>query len=333
MSAANHNDEIDLFQIFGMIKEFFRKILRAIFSVITFYKKKAILFLSLLLIGAAIGFFMDRYQDTKDTYTQEIIIEPKYKSTKYIYDFVESLESNFRDDSFIKKLNITPHQIKNVKEIKIEPVVQVTDILDQLKESYEDIEFFSEILELDEEKELSQEKYRVFYNQHTLTIDFTQKSILNKKVTDAILNYIKLNVYYQDRVHLSLKQNKANIEQNKRSLEFVDTYLTNLSKNPLQKENGIVVLTDDESDTPTITVASLLNQKEALIKSINKQEEVLTLNQEVISVVHYGSIISKRKELHRRMLFLIPLTLCGVISLFFFLVYLNKQMKDFVSNS
>jgi len=56
------------------------------------------------------------------------------------------------------------------------------------------------------------------------------------------------------------------------------------------------------------------------------------LDKEIISIVDYGDIISTRKKLLNRTVFIIPLLLIGLVSLFYFLRYLNAEIKEFVKD-
>ncbi|WP_106793775.1 hypothetical protein [Aquimarina sp. Aq78] len=331
MSNENYKDELDLMQVFGMIKGIFKNFLKLIISVIVFYKKKWILFLILLILSGAIGFFIDQNQDTKDNYTQEIIIEPKYDSAKYIYDFVEELENNFKDSVFVNKLGISLNDAKDIKKITIEPVIRGTDVLDNLKERYESREFFKDIMKAYDEDKLKEEGFRDFYKHHKLTINFNKANDNNSRIISSILNYIRSNKYYQEISDLTLKQKKIDIERNKTSLQFIDTYLSNLEKTPLKAENEAIIISSG-SELPMVSIASLLQKKELLIDLINDQERVLILDKEIFSFVTYGDVISKRKKLLNRMMILIPILLIGLVSLFYFLRYLNGEIKDFVKD-
>ncbi|GGX19582.1 hypothetical protein [Aquimarina muelleri] len=330
MNKENNTDEIDLIQVFGMIKNTFKNFLKLVISIVLFYKKKAILFLVLLVIGVAIGYFLDQNQNAKNNFVQEIIIEPNYNSVKYIYDFVEELEYNFRDNNFLKKLSLNQENIKNVKKISIEPIVKGTDVLDNLEKRYENREFFKDIMEAYDDGKVEEEKFRDFYKHHKVTFEFNKESKYNSKIISSVLNYIKSNKYYQDISELTLKQKKIDIERNKKSLQFIDTYLNNLEKTPLKAENEAIIFSSESEKLPMVSVASLLQKKELLIELINEQEHDLVFNKEIFSVVDYGGIISKRKELYNRMLFTIPMFLIGLVSLFYFFKHMSKSINNFV---
>ena len=176
-----------------------------------------------MIVGVAIGYLIDQNQEAKNEFTQEIIIEPKYNSTKYIYDFVEELENNFDDNTFLKKLGITSEEIESLKKITLEPLVKGTDVLDNLQERYENREFFKDIMEAYDEDKVEEEKFRDFYRHHRLLLVFKNNSNEMSKIADAILNYLKSNPYYKEVVNLTLQQNKTNLEQNRKTLSFINS--------------------------------------------------------------------------------------------------------------
>ncbi len=329
MSKENNNDEIDLMQLFGMIKNAFKSFLKLIISIILFYKKKAILFLILIVSGGATGFFIDQARDSNNSYTQEVIIEPKYNSIKYIYDFVEELEESFKDDAFLNKLGIKPENILDVKEITIKPIVKGTDVLDNLQERYNNKEFFKDVMEAYEEDQLKEEGFRDFYKHHKLVFEFNNDNDYNSEITSSILDYIKSNKYYKGIMSLELKQKSINLERNKKSLQFIDRYLSNINNSPSSDSNDVVIIAN-ESESPTI--ASLLKRKDVLLELINEQERILALDQEIFSFVYYGDIISKQKKLLNRTILITPLLLIGLVSLFYFSRYLSKAVQNFVKD-
>lgn len=330
MSTQSSNDEIDLIDIFKMIKKGFRNFFKAIISLISFYKRRRILFLILLVVGFGIGFFVDQNRDAKDEYSQEIIIEPKYNSVKYIYDFIEELEKNFKDYAFLDKLKIKPEHIVNLSEITIEPIVKGTDVLDNLEERYKEDEFFEDIMKAYDANQVEEEKFRDFYKHHRISFKFKSKKDYNAKISFSILEYIKSNNYYKSLSELAVKQKKTDIERNKKSLEFIDAYLKNIEKSPLKVENEAVVIST-ETEIPMVSIASLLQKKELLMQLINDQEKAVIFDKEMFYYVDYGEIISKRKILLNRAMFTIPLLLTGLVSLFFFLRYLSKRINEFVN--
>ncbi|MCK8523343.1 hypothetical protein M0D21_17310 [Aquimarina sp. D1M17] len=321
MSEQNQNEEIDLMQLFVMVKEFFKKFLRLVVEVVLFFKKKIVLFLILGVLGAGFGFFMDQYQGKKDAFVQEIILEPKYDSVEYIYGFIEDLEDDFKDEVYIKKLGLEIELVDKVKSISLEPIIKPSEVLEELQ----DKEGFTETYD---DKLLQEKKYRGFYSQHKLTISFMDKNEKNISITNTILDHLRSNEHFVKVVKLEVAQIKNNLEQNKKSLKFVNDYLTNLSENPSSQDQGSFVFAS-ESETPTI--ASLFKRKQALMDEITEQEKELEFGKQIYEVVENTGIIAKRKALTGRLIFSFPLILIGLISLLYFFRYLSKSVVRFIN--
>ncbi|WP_148639213.1 hypothetical protein [Aquimarina longa] len=323
MSNTDHNDEIDLLQIFKMIKNGFKSFLKLIISIISFYKKKAILFLVLLVVGVVVGYFIDQNQDSKNEYIQEVIIEPKHDSVEHIYGFIGGLQDNFKDSIYVKNLGLEVALVENIEKILIEPIIQPEEVLSALQEKYGGKESF---IESYDEKLLRGEKYRNFYQRHKLTVSFKNKNTNNYKIIKTILDYVKSNDYFEELITLELKQTKSSLDQNKKSLQFINQYLTSLSNNPNKSDGKLIFAT--ESETPTIS--SLLKRKETLIAKINSEEKLLALDKELFSIIDYGDVVSKRKMLLGRTFLIIPLVLFSIVSLFYFFKYLSRSVHNFV---
>ncbi|TPN87866.1 hypothetical protein [Aquimarina algicola] len=333
MNQNQHTDEIDLMQLFSMIKEGFRSFLKLIISVILFYKKKAILFIIILILSGGLGYFMDKYQGAGTDYVQEVIIEPKYNSTKFIYGFIEEFEDNLKDENFIKKIGIDLSEVENISEITIEPVVKGTDVLDDLQDRYENREFFKDVMEAYQEDQLKEEGFRDFYKHHLITFKFKSNKEYNNNITESILNYIKSNEYYKELALFIQKQNRENLNRNKASIDFIDKYLKNLEEAPLQieKEN-VIISRDQENEMPMVSVASLLQKKELLIEMVNEQEQTLAFDQDIFTYVYNSDVISKKKKLLGKSMLSLPLVFFVIVSLIFFLRYLFREANRFVNN-
>ncbi|KAA1244317.1 hypothetical protein [Aquimarina sp. RZ0] len=327
MSQGNsNNEEIDLGQIFNVIKNFFRSVLKSIASIVLFYKKKWILFTTICIIGGILGYFLDKKLNLDKEFVQEIILEPKKDTGEYIYGFLENMESRLGSESFLKKLKLDSTQVLNLKQITLEPILQYSDVLDYFKNVYGEKDAHHIIDELDPEL-LESKKYRKFYKYHKLTIYFKNAIPDNNNIVKAFLDYISSNAYYDKILTFEINQVKLDLQKNKETLVFVDEYLDKLSKNPIHQEKEIVVYAE-ASEIPTIS--SLLEKKNELMHIINRQEKFLILDKNLFEIVEYGNIISQKAVIYKRMIILLPILICIFISMFFFLKNSIKRMDDFI---
>ncbi|WP_299315607.1 hypothetical protein [uncultured Aquimarina sp.] len=329
-NQENIDDEIiDIKSIFNLISIGFKNFLKLFVSIILFYKKKVILFSILFVLGIVIGYFLDDKLKNSKIFYQEIIIEPKYDTNNYIYDFIESLEYKLTDKSFSGKLQIDSSQISNLKQITLKPIIQVTDVLDNLKFKYGNQEFFQNILENYNEKTLEGSKYRNFYRFHKLKLYFKKESSNNEKLSKGILSYIDTNQYYNKSLDLNIKQTKFSLEKNKETLIYIEEYLDKLNKNPVNQQKEITVYAEESEIS---TISSLLKRKNDLITIINEQERILTLDKDLFDIIEYGDITSEPVGVHKRLVILLPLFLCLVSSLLFFLFYAYNWINSFIKD-
>ncbi|WP_378186048.1 hypothetical protein ACE939_13125 [Aquimarina sp. W85] len=330
MNQTQSNDEIDLGQLFKMIGTFFKRIIRLFIRMLLFFKKKAILLISLFVVGAVAGYFIDNSGETKFEYVQQIVLEPNYESTKFLYDFIEDFKENMlNDEKNLQKIGISIEQIENVKEITLEPIVQATAVLDHLQERYEDEEFFEQIMEAYDEDQLKEEKYLEFYKYHRLTFIFKSNNSFNEKLTNTVLDYFKTNSYFQEIANLKIRQYKKSLVESQASLLFTNEYLKALNQTNADKSSQNTIVIAEEGKA--FTVASLLEQKEELLKSINELERNILLGEQVFATVNYGDIIQQKKSLNRRLLFILPFVLCGIVIGMYFLKFLFERMNNFAN--
>ncbi|MEW7279405.1 hypothetical protein ABW636_12495 [Aquimarina sp. 2201CG1-2-11] len=330
MSNENSNEEIDLMQVFGLVKNVFRKFLKGVISLISFFIKKAILLIILVVVGAFSGYFIDQNRGITDGYVHEVIIEPKYGSIKYIYDFIKELDENFKEGFFFKKAQIEWKDINNLVEVRIEPMIKGNDVLDYVERHYDKKEFFEDVMEAYEEGELEDSKFKDFYRHHKLIFVFRNTSEGTTKIIDKTVKYLKSNSYYRSKIDLVIAQNKINLERDKNTLNFVNEYLDNLGKNPTKEKNEVVLLANTKDDIPTV-VASLLQQKRTLIESITKLERAIKWDNEIMSIVDYGEIVSVKKRLIYRFIVILPIVLVGLALLVFLIIYGARAVLNFVN--
>ena len=86
-SQNNDNQEIDLSEISNKIGGLFDSVLMSIFNVILFLKRKALVLVTLFVIGAGLGFFLDSIK----SYNSQIIVSPS-GGVDYLYSKIDLIK-------------------------------------------------------------------------------------------------------------------------------------------------------------------------------------------------------------------------------------------------
>ncbi|WP_299212965.1 hypothetical protein [uncultured Aquimarina sp.] len=324
-----NNIEIDLGQFFKSIIKGFKSLLKLLIKALLFYKKKWVLFSILFVAGAIGGYFLEKAFALNKRHKQEIILEPKYDTTSYIYEFVDNLNIKFKDKLFLKEIDLDSTDIKYLKKITLEPIIQSKDVLDELQRTYKGQNFFNQFMDGYEDEALNSEKYKSFFKNHKLTLIFKGGNENNAKVSKQLLGFISSNEYYNKELSLTLKQTKSNLEKNKETLVFVEEYLKKLSKKPFNQNKEIIVVGGD-SEIPTI--ASLLDRKESLMRIISFQEKLLELDTKLFDIIEYGNVVRHPVGIHKRIIVLLPVLLCFFVSIIFLFKNSTGKLENFINN-
>ena len=79
---SSDNQEIDLGQVSKKIGQTYQNFLSWVFRGILFVKKNFVLLVVLFIVGAALGFYLDK----EPNYTNDIVVIPNFGSNEYLYD-------------------------------------------------------------------------------------------------------------------------------------------------------------------------------------------------------------------------------------------------------
>ncbi|MGY3795194.1 hypothetical protein [uncultured Aquimarina sp.] len=322
-------EEVNLKYIFRKLEKAFKAFLRICVSIFQFYKKKWALFLGILIIGFISGYILDSKYGFSKKYTQEIIIEPKYESKKYIYDFVNSLKDNLKEPSFLKRVNLDSNLVKNLYDVKVNPIIKATDVLDNLHRKYGSKEDFHEIIESYDPRVLEKEKYRDFYRYDRLVFVYRTNHTDNLKLSKNILEHIDSNSYFQKILDQNITQTEKNLKENKKTLKYLDDYLEKLNKAPIETDKDLIMI-GDESELPTIS--SLLTRKQTLLNTITNQENILVLNNKLFDVVDRGEIVLLRTGISKKMIIKMPLLLFLMVSFLFAIKKMPSRIIRYINS-
>lgn len=208
------NQEIDLTQIAQNVNGIFESLLNRVFRFILFIKRNIIVLTALFIVGAVIGFYLDK---KIKSYNNQIIVSPNFGSTDYLYAKVNLIQSkiNEGDTLFLKEIDVT--NTKKFGKIEIEPIIDVYKFIENNKDNFELIKLLAEDGNIDKvvEKELTSKNYPFHLISFT-----TSKLTTENETVKPILNFLndsqhfkQLQNEYLSNIQIKMKANDSTIAQ------------------------------------------------------------------------------------------------------------------------
>jgi hypothetical protein len=208
------NQEIDLGQVSKKIGQTYQNFLVWIFRGILFVKRNFILLVVLFIVGAALGFYLDK---KVASYDHQIIISPNFGSTDYVYAKIDLLQSkiNENDTTFLKEIGIKDS--KKFGKISVIPIIDVYKFISNKTENFDLIKLLAEDGNIDKivENKLTSKNYPF----HVVSFS-TSKISSEEKTVNPILNYLNDSQYYKalqkeylNNIQLKMRANDSIINQ------------------------------------------------------------------------------------------------------------------------
>jgi hypothetical protein len=317
-SNSSDNQEIDLSQVSKKIGKTYDNFLNWIFRGIQFVKRNFILLAILFVIGAALGFYFDK---KTNTYDHQIIVNPNFGSTDYVYSKIDLLQSKIKENDtvFLKQIGI--QDAKKISKIKIEPIVDVYKFIGNKTENFDLIKLLAEDGNIDKivENRITSKNYPYH------TISFTTSKLSTKEKTiNPILNYLNdsdffvaIQKEYVNNVLQKMKANDSTISQ-------IDA-LMNQFKNRIggSQSDKLVYFNENTQLNEVIKTKDNLVREQGLLRiDLVSIDKVVKENSFILN--------SKNSEgTNGKMKFIFPLLLILLVMIFTrFKRFYQKQLKN-----
>ena len=318
------SDEIDLGQLFQMIGNGLNRVFKAFLSAFVYLKKNALILIGLAVIGALIGFGLNRISSKK--LKTEVIVKPQMESKNYLYDVINEIQANIKakDTVFFSNMGIDLADFDGL-EVSIAPVNDNRESSEseikylELLQSFENTEAIADIVRAELQNKSS-------FN-HRITFLYKDAKV-GQQFAKAVIAYINTNEYFDDLIAVYRENATSRIEENKQLLKQVDEIITSYAKKMGQKDemagNDRIVLDNQE----TVNITGLFDLKNNLIKDIESKNLELEQRTDPIKIINFGKPQQIIKPLFRKNIVLFPLILIGIFFLFSFLKYLNRKALE-----
>ena len=320
----NNSDEIDLGQLFQMIRNGFNKLGVLFLRLFLYLKKSALILIGLVVLGVAIGFGLKFI--TTEKVQIDVIVRPNLESKDYLYDVISEIESNIKDKNptFLNRLDITEEDLKGFE-------ISIAAVKKEEKEDNEKQLEYLEVLQKFQNTDLIADVVREELLKKTELnhrITFTYKNSNGEEIARKLLDYINSNGYFTELLSVQKENSRERIQKSEVLIAQIDTiiqsYSKNLNKQSSPLETGKLVLQNEER----LNVTGLITLKTELIEDIEEKKMELKQLNGPISIINFGNPHQVGKAFFGKKIIVLPLLFIAIFFLLSFLKYLNRKASE-----
>ncbi len=272
MSTNSQDQEIDLGQVFKKIGNFFKSLIDSLFDVILFIKKNIVVLAILFIIGAAIGFYLDK---TNKQYNNEVIVAPNFSSVDYLYSKIELLEAKRKENDtvFFKELGFK--NVKDLSKIEIEPVLDVFKFVDKKPDNFELIKLMAEDGDLNKiiEDDVTSKNYPFHKIKFT-----TSKKTNTDNTIQPLLNFLNDSDYYTTIQKQYLENEAIKMKANDSIISQIDKLIDGFasSASSSSRTDKMVYISDNNQLGEILTTKNnLINEQGMLRLSLLSNDKII----------------------------------------------------------
>ena len=312
----NDNQEIDLSQISKKIGGFFEGISNKFFRGILFIKRNIIVVGTLFVLGAGLGFYLDK---TEKSYDNQIIVTPNFTSTDYLYSKIDLINSKISEgDTLFLKNIVGIKDTKHFHTIKIEPI---TDIYKFIGSNPVNFEFVKLLAEDGDLKKIVDDKLTSRnYIYHNISFS-TSKPTTENQTVKPILDYLNNSDYYKIIQKEYLNNVKIKMKENDSIIAQIDGVLNSFSKtvNGTQKSDKLVYYNENTQ------LNEVIKTKNELIAEQGSHRLELVGIDKIIKESSSTINIRNTKGTNGKMKLVLPILFCFLFFFFSFLISFYKK--------
>ncbi|HPF09983.1 MAG TPA: hypothetical protein PKW08_00700 [Flavobacteriaceae bacterium] len=306
---ANTNEEIDLFYLGKIFTKSLKSILRLGFKVLNFIKKSWIILLILILAGVGYGFYI--VQSAGLGKQAKILVRINFDSVNYVYSKVNYLNEKLAEkkEGVIPDENI-PKPLAKLTQITIEPIINLTDIIEDQKPNDPNVEGLLRYMEFDfddnEEITTIADTFTSEYNYHYIQI-YTS-SYAKDQVIAELMAFLNDNDDLQHYKDVYLETLSEAIENNKKTVAQIDALVAANNQDEFNPSKlGDIYFIDKN-----LNIAQVLTNKMELEKEIETNKRKLAYSKDIVVNINKPTLYVGEKSLMSNKMIFYPLLLVFV---------------------
>lgn len=326
MSTQNTTDEVSVDQLGGVFRKLYHFFLIRIYRIFRFFIKSWYILLGLIIIGGVIGYF--QMKDKSYPKKAELLIQINYGGAHYIYDAVDLLSNKVqeKDTAFLKENDLFHKEKFDIKKLKIEPVVNLNEILFKTPNYNRTYEVL--LNETDTKDELlSSELFRNQYRIHKMTLNTSGAG--DKNTIENVIKYLNNNPAFLNTKDIHIQNLDTQIKETKFSISRIDSIFGKLGtfSSPKTSSSQVYVNTQDNNIND---LSALLQEKSKLLDYL-QQLEVDQVNYENPVVLKSRAALVPEKGILANRIIWLPISLIFFytgLAMIWYLLMKGKRLSN-----
>ena len=315
------SQEIDLSKISKKIGEAFENFSTWIFRGILFVKRNIIILAVLFIIGAGIGYYLDK--STK-IYDHEIIVSPNFGSTDYLYSKINLLKAKIseHDTTFLKKAGIV--DTKKLANIEIKPITDIYKFIDNKPQNFDLIKLMAEDGDINKivEDDVTSKNYPFHIISYTTTAITDENKTLN-----PIMSFLNDSDYFKTLQKVYIQNLKIKFSSNDSIIAQIDGILNEFALNnssARSKSDKLVYYNENTQLNDVIKTKNELIQDKGNIQiDLLNTDQIIKNRSSVLNIKNTESVNGKMK-------FIVPVLFLGLFIIFGLIrAFYRHQMNKF----
>ena len=301
---------IDLSEVSKGIGNAFQRFAQFIFNCIQFFIKKIVIIGILFVLGVALGIYMDGNK----VYDSQIIVNPNFQSTDYLYDKIELVNSKIksRDTVFLKSIGIVKPM--HLLSISIKPINDIYKFVDNNEFRLKTLTLMAEDTSM--EKLLADQTTSRNYTFHTITITTIGRTKIGSTV-DPILKYLNTNDYFKKIQYQFTENLKIKIQENDIMIKQINDILNQVAKD--KSANGNMFYNGDSQ------INDIITSKEELIREQANNRISLLTTDKIVKQTSNTLNIRNLDSTNNKLKLILPFVFVGIFILFYLTITFYRK--------
>lgn len=313
--SQSDNQEVDLSMISAGIGNFLQNISMAIFEAIQFIIRNIIIIGILFAIGVGLGLYLDQ---TRRSYDHQVIVQPNFGSTDYLYGKIDLIESKIKDNDtiFLKTIGLPADEISH---IEIKPIVDIYRFVNNSEQNFDLLKLMSE--DSDVKKIMEEKATSKNYAFHLISFK-TRTKTTSKIAVEPLLNYLNNSEYYAQIQKVYINNELLKMKANELTIAQIDGFLNSFSNtvNSTAKSDKLVYYNENTQLNDVIQTKDKLIQEQGNLRiEMVGLDKIIKENSSTLNIENKESINGKLK------LILPMLFIFGYICIHYLIGFYKRQ--------